>query len=346
MTFGPAFLFGALMACSSDPELERTRDALDAWERGVALLEEGDPASAQVAFSEAKSHRPEDALLLAWEGKAAADGGHLEVAVQLLDEALRMHPGLVEARYNRAAYLARLGKPVDSARELKRALSDGARPARDVLQDPDFKPFLEHAAFDFLPVDALSVAVEYPTETVFWGSECEILFRVGGADEVEPIGVTAEVGSGPIALRYVVEDTVLSTDGPIRDLRWTYKVVGAGTVNLGPFHVWVGNRKTMVKAIQFETLAPPDKVAPTPEVHVLSTPRELLARMEPPSVRLSPTGLLVVTEPGDHVQVENNPPYVRYEIREKSQVKWILYQYPQAIHATVKRRGKVVYEGP
>ena len=79
-----------LLACvqRGDPELERVRQALEAWEDGVAAMEGGDSEGARIAFQDARRHQPDDPLLVAWEARATAAGGDLVAAVELLDLSL------------------------------------------------------------------------------------------------------------------------------------------------------------------------------------------------------------------------------------------------------------------
>ncbi|MBW1877031.1 MAG: hypothetical protein JRI25_00095 [Deltaproteobacteria bacterium] len=337
-----------------DPDLVAFHDALEAWERGVTQLESGDPEAARSAFQEAQSHRPEDALLAAWEAKAAADAGELEVAASLLDRALVLSPGFAEARYNRAAYWARLGRPTDEvAREVRQAVQDGARRSREVLQDPDFQDLLDDPSFDFLPSQSLTIVVEAPQSTVFWGSEFGIRFRLVGAEST-PIAVTAERIEGPVELLSVVDDSRLSTQGTVRDLTWTFRVVGAGPIHFGPFHAWVGERRSTVEEVWIDAAAPAGKEIPPERERLVDfrTPMEVAGRAEIPSARVVDGELLVGFAPGDRVVIEPKPaaPPVQYEQRYRSKAKWTLLRYPGVepgeVKVTVQRGGRTVYEGP
>ena len=86
---------------------------------------------------------------MAWHARALAADGQLEPAVELLERVLRVHARFAEARYNRAAYLARLGRLDEAGPELARALADGAARSRQAMVDPDFAPHLDHPAFAF-----------------------------------------------------------------------------------------------------------------------------------------------------------------------------------------------------
>ena len=207
--------------------------ALDAWRQGAERLEQGDHAGAREAFRKGLAQREDDTLLLAWDARAAAVGGDLDGAIRQSRRVLKGDPDFAQVRYNLAAYLARTGALDEAGAELRVALELGARPSRDVLQDPDFQPHLRHPAFAFLPVAGLVVAVEHPSGPVFWGSQAIITLRISGVGG-HPVMVDAPTATGPIELVGVVEDRIRSTDGYAVDLRWRFKVLGAGWGDLGP----------------------------------------------------------------------------------------------------------------
>src|SRR5690606_6659298 len=133
----------ALLACERpDPELVQQKRALNAWRDGKEHLEQGEAAEAAADFEKALEERPGDPLLQAWLAQALAEQGELDRAIAVLDGVLAEHPDFAEARYNRASYLARSGDPEAAAADLRRALDDGARQPRDVLEDPDFQRYL------------------------------------------------------------------------------------------------------------------------------------------------------------------------------------------------------------
>lgn len=335
----------------ADPQLVAVRDAIAAWQQGVDALKAGDPKAAQAHFEAARALRPGDPLLEAWEAKALADRGDLEGAIGLLDDALSHSPNLAEARYNRAAYAARLGRPEEQvAEDLERALADGARSPRDVLQDPDFAPILGHPAFDFLPSHALTVGVEAPESTVFWGTEFSVRFRVAGAGD-DPLALTAEQAKGPVTPLSVVDDANPSTEGTFRDLTYSFRVVGAGEATFGPFHAWAGDRRTTLNPVKVMTAAPKGKTPPssTPPIDFL-TPREILGRADVPSARVVDGDLIVACLPGDKVVLDPKPSAapIHYEQRDRGRTEFEVWRYPEVapntVHVKVARAGQAVYD--
>lgn len=327
-----------------DPELAARARALEAWRDGSARLEAGDVTGARDRLSSALAERPTDPLLLAWSARAAAADGDLPTALALLDEALAIDPAFAVARYNRAAYAARAGEPEVAARDLARALADGAARPREVLEDPDFAPWLGHEAFGFLPASPLQVALEAPSGTLWWGTEFAVRLRVSGAHDL-PLAVTAEAVEGPIALLRVVEETSPSTAGPMRDLVWTWRVAGAGAVRVGPLHIGSGARRATAGEVLLEAAAPAgaDEAADAPRD--LATPRELAGAHEVPAAWWVGEELRVLVGPDDRVVVSPAPdPPVRYELREAGRTRWRLERFPAAGARAVRveRAGEAV----
>ena len=164
-----------LLACGAvDPDLRAKREAVDAFERAKAQLEAGDAVGARRAFAALPEVHP---IVAAWEARAAARSGDIEGAVTTLGTLLEEHPTLGVARYNRAAYLARLGRLDEAGRDLQVAIELGAADVRQAMADADFAPHLEHPALRFLVANALIVAVEplrhRPSSAVRYGSRCD-----------------------------------------------------------------------------------------------------------------------------------------------------------------------------
>ncbi len=340
-----------LMGCSSaDPELVAQRQALDAWEAGQHALEDGDHSIALARFDEALQHQPDDPLLIAWKARAIAADGRPEEAAELLRPVVDRVPRFVEARYNRAAYLARTGELDEAGIELARAIDGGAARSRQAMVDPDFAPHLDHPAFAFLPDEMLIVALDAPSDALFWGSEAALRLRVIGAEGAPATVEPAEL-SGPLELVEVTEDVVESTEGLVRDLTWTFKVRGAGEVVLGPFEVESAGFTTTVRAARFPTNAPPGKSVPDglPALR-LQTPTELVGSLEAPGLRYDDGVVDVLVPNGARAQVSpaRGAP-VTYTLLERSKAVWTLERHrfsgdrPQV---TIRRGTEVLVEGP
>ncbi len=342
------FLIIALMGCDrADPELVEQRAALDAWRAGEDALQDA-PAQALQHFADSLEARPGDPVLLAWAARAAARSGDLDGARVLLDEALLVTPDFAHARYNRAAYAARQGDLTAAGADLEIALAQGAALPRDVLDDPDFAAHLGDPALSFLPVEPLQIVVEAPQTTVFWGSEFAVRFRVAGAYDL-PLSVTAERSSGPVSLVRAVEDVSMSTAGPMRDLTWTWRVLGEGTIDFGPFHTWSSARRTRVEGVQVVAASPPGRAHADPGFVDFATPGELAVGRQAPDAWAVDGELRVLYQPGQTVTLSPEPPTapIRYELRNGSETVWTLDRWPTMelpVGVQVHRAGTLIVE--
>ena len=108
---------------------------------GTSALESGDYDRAIEAFAEAHRARPNDILLEAWRAKAFAEAGQTQEAVSLLDRVIAARPSFLEARYNRAAYRARMGDFEGAAVDLTSLLAaDRIRRSRYTAMPTSSKP--------------------------------------------------------------------------------------------------------------------------------------------------------------------------------------------------------------
>ncbi|MEZ4235991.1 MAG: hypothetical protein R3F59_07465 [Myxococcota bacterium] len=268
---------------------------------------------------------------------------------------LAVAPTFAEARYNRAAYrLRQAGPAVDdatlaaAAEDLRLALSDGEHlAARAVLEDPDFAAVLDRPAFAFLPHRELSVSLEAPPATAFWGAEVDLRLRLQG-EVSEPVTVDAARAEGPLELVSVVEDAVEIDGEPALALQWTWRVVGAGPVAIGPLTVHAGGQEATAEAIAVEASAPPDRTAPSRAL-TLALPSTLFAAVPMHRARAVDGALVVHGRPGDRVELEPpGEPAARYERREAGVATEIAWRWPSATPSKVTVRdgsGALVFSG-
>jgi hypothetical protein len=343
----------ALMACrTTDPELDSRRTALDAWQEGVAALDRKDPAAATAAFDRALAARPDDALLMAWKAKAAADAGDLDEAVLQVSLALAEDETLAAARYDRAAWRARKGDVDAAAKDLADAIASGViRTPRDILDDPDFATALQDPAFAaVVPPDPLRVSIHGPDGAVFLGSDVDIALTVLGSGPGTPIAVAPEAATGPLRLSLAVEDQVQSLEGPARVITWRFVVLGAGSVDVGPFHVDAGPRSASAPKLHVDAMAPPDRPGVASMPLPFTTPGEIANRRDIPSAHWSSLrGLVVLSGPNDQVDVAPPPAGdpIRYEGRDGGARVWVGLVWPTAepgAKVKVTRQGQTLLE--
>lgn len=314
-------LIALLVGCGrEDPDLVAQRDAIAAWRAGTEALEAGRPDDARARFAEARSIRPRDGLLHAWEARAAAAQGRLDEAEALLREGLDLAPELYEARYQLAALLARTGRPAEAAPELQRALAGGVSSPREARADPDFATALEHPAFAFLPAAPVEAALDLPDGAVFWGSQASVGLVVDGTSSV----ALTLVADGPVELVSAVAD--ITGTGPLTHhaLGWTLMAMGAGPVAVGPGEiVGAGAARVAVPAGGFEIVAPPDKPVAPPRKVPLATPTSVAGDLETPGVAAGPGSLVVRYAPTHRVAVVPEPSRPeRFDQRRDGRTEW------------------------
>jgi len=316
-----------LLGCGSgsvDPDLTAKREALEAFASAKAELERGDAAAARQAFAAVPEVHP---IVRAWEAHAAAEAGDATGAVAILDEVVAEHPELGIARYNRAAYLARLGQAQRAADELAVAIELGVVDVREAMADPDFSRRLDHPAFAFLVANALVVAVESPPASTFLGSEVRLTLRITGAGEL-PIEVESPSAKGPVTLVKHVESVTDPIEGPGRTLTWAWRVEGAGEIVLDPLVVTAGPLSTETSGARVEAAAPPERGDPTDRPVTFPVASAIGADLEVGQARWVEGRLQVKVAGSERLAREPaGPAPRRYTFREGGVTRWVVEEH-------------------
>jgi hypothetical protein len=335
-----------------DPDLITRRRALDAWEEGKAALELGRAGAARAHFEAALEARPGDPLLEAWRARAEAATGDLDTAIATLDVVLRKRPAFAEARYNRAAYLARAGRLDEAGPELERALAAGGFEARAVLDDPDFQPHLDHPALSFLPAAPVEVALKGPGGSTFLNSEAEVRLEVVGRDLAD-LQVEAPPVRGPFRLgRVDVHRTLAEVGDDQVVVTWGLLATGAGEARVGPVTVRAGARSAQADSVVVQALAPPDHATPEPRPFRLSTPGQMAASAPGagPAAWRHGTSLRVRQPVDVKMQVDGLPDdpvrWQRFDGRTLAYTLWTWDPAPTGATVRLSRQGRVLREGP
>lgn len=339
-------IWWSLLACGlGDPELESASAALAAWEAGNGAMEQGRPAEALQAFRRARESRPDDLVLAAWEAEALAQTGDPAAAAEQMLHILQVRNNFPEGRYHLAGWLVKLGRHREASEQLKRAIDQGGYSVRDVADDPAFSEIVGHPDYPFIPPSPLTVAVDGPGAAMFWGSELSLRFRVLGAGH-PPIRVEAPPVQAPLQLLSVMEDDGLAADGPLRDVTWTWRVVGAADTLVGPVQVVAGPRRTTLDAISLVTTAPPGKAATMLPLE-LALPSVKAGDHQPPAAWTDAGRFYVLSRPQDKVELSPVIPTIRYEHRTLSKVDWLMVSGAlddRAVSVKIQDAGSVLLE--
>ncbi|MFK7929578.1 MAG: tetratricopeptide repeat protein [Myxococcota bacterium] len=351
------WVLATLLACSGqaegDPALNARKKALDAWERGAAHLDAGAHEQAAGAFGEALSHRPADPVLLSWRARAEAASGRLDAAVLTLDEALAIAPDFREARYNRAAYLARDGQVERAAEALARAVQEGMVDPRTVLGDPDFVPHLGHPSLAFLPSAPLDVTLKGPGGAVFVGSDAVIRLTVQGP-RLGGVSVSGPPSRGPFHLARVEERLEGSESGEqVLTLTWTLRALGPGSLSVGPLTLSDSGRSAQSDVLAVVGVAPEDHPMAVPEEVQWALPSTWVqqAPAPPPAAIAWRDAESVWVRAPASAKVEgpdgSRPDLRALRLRDRDE-QWALYRWSMAADGAVFRvssGGQTLFEG-
>lgn len=332
-----------LLACTQ-PE-PSVKQSLDLFSQGRTHLEAGRPAKAAQSFSEASAVDPESAELWIWQAKALAEQGELEAAIDALDRAVTLRPGLVEGWYNRACYKARAGDLDGATQDLQQALRSPELDRIQVAQDPDLAPLRadpRNAAW--IPLPKLVVQATVPTEPAFLGAEIELSVTLedGGQQGWQLRGGPESPLLQPVQW---LEETSAASPGQ-RRLRLRYRVQGGGAAQLGPWTVRAGGLESRVETDPVRLLAPSSHHAPEqPWPGSLAAPSELLAD-EAGARRLEGPWVVVSMQPGDRV-VWDGDQGVELELRQDGvlQAVGILAQLPEGSPVSLYRGQAELWTG-
>jgi hypothetical protein len=333
-----------LLACSQpEPPIKAS---LDLYAQGLESLEAGEASRAAGEFERARGLVPESGELLLWQAKALADSGDLAGSITLLDQAVKMHPGMVEAWYNRACYKARAGDLAGASVDLQQALRSPELDRLVVAQDPDLALLrADPANADWIPMPSLGLSLKVPTEPAFLGSEIELVIGVEQGAE-EGLSLSTSEPMSPL-LRPVTWIEERSGEQPgQRKLRLRLEVLGGGEALVGPFVVSARGVEEGLAPQAVSLLAPQSHSPPTVSwTGPFEAPSQLL-RSELSAERLQADWVLVSFSPGDRVEWAATE-VVRLELREDGvlQALGALGRLPAGETVSIHQGQKVVWEG-
>jgi hypothetical protein len=333
-----------LLACSQPEPPIKT--SLDLYAQGLESLEAGEPSRAAAEFERARALVPQSGELLLWQAKALADSGDLSGGISLLDQAVKMHPGMVEGWYNRACYKARAGDLAGAGADLQQALRSPELDRLVVAQDPDLALLrADPANADWIPMPSLGLSLKVPAEPAFLGSEIELVIGVEQGAE-DGLSLSTSALMSPL-LRPVAWIEERSGEQPgQRKLRLRLEVLGGGEAQVGPYVVSARGVEERLAAQAVTLLAPQSHSPPTASwTGPLEAPSQNLG-VGRSAERLKDDWVLVSFTPGDRVEWTALD-VVRMELREDGvlQSLGLMGRLPAGETVSIYQGQKVVWEG-
>lgn len=307
-----------LLACT-DPALEPLQQSLSAYEKGKTALAAGHHAEAQTQFDAALQKDPQSNALVLWKAKAYADAGDWGQADAVITQLIQQHPQLGIAWYNRAAWRARAGHPVEAAQDLGKALELGASTPLRAAADPDFMPYLSHPAFaTVLPPAPVVAKIQGPEGAVFVGSRFDITFTIRSLPEI-PISIHRQ-GSDPGCLKLlkVIEDHKEVQGELLYTIRATLEAVQGCSVALGPWAVAAAQAQTVLPTVQIQVEQPASMPTPAPPPP-LATLLPLLGGLKKDQPQPDAEGVAVRVDMGRSLSAGGRRPDVALELRMDGQ---------------------------
>lgn len=293
-----------LLACGpapSVPALDPVGVAVREAEAGEVALADGDARTARTRFAAARAARPDDALLAAWEARAAAQLGALDEALALLDDALAAAPRFGEGVALRACLRARAGDRDGAAADVLRALELGPWTPFQARRDPDLAGLWDHPDLQHLPAAPLVARLEVPDRLAFLGTRVPVRLEIDGTAS-GVVGVEDDGSPQPAVLARVVETRGHTPDGDARtELVYDLAVTGPGGLRVGPLVVHERRWRALVPAREVPTEAPDDRAARRAPLD-LRTPSSLLGGRVPPAAWRDGEGTWVAVPPGGRVR--------------------------------------------
>ena len=313
-----------LMACS-DPDFGHVGRALEAYDRGIVSMRQGNPAAAASAFSEAIALDPKRPILRSWEAKALIDAGQDERALSRLNDGLSRFPANPRMRHQRAALLARGGSLSESAKDLRWLYAHDAAHPILIGEDPDFVALKTDSAYAELVPDArvdASVAGEVGSVLVgdIYSIEFSITSRAGIPIQITNQGQSIEW----LGLQRIVEDVTSNTElWTQRRVRMEYRALEPGRVVAGPWLVEVADSRALTEQLVVEAVAIPGQKEVGSSRHVtFGVPSTRWKASDLPLFITDNDGDWAVFDSGMALSAHTAKRGPRMEYRENGQPRW------------------------
>ncbi len=339
------FLF---MACT-DPDFGHLGASLEAYERGVLAMEQGDATMAVESFTEAIAHDPTRPSLRSWEARAYMKAGLPDRAVASLNRGLERFPDDAAMRYQRAAIFVKKGNIEGAVQDLRWLYANEKVHPVEVGEDPDFLALRVDPLYaDLVPASYVQASVHSQQSSVLVGDvytvEFTITSRTGSPISLRNQGETLDV----FALRRVVEDVVERGDvWTKRNLLVEFKALSAGQIAVGPWFVQSGKDGSLTERLVVDIVGIPGREVSTDDntmsmvVPSSRWGREPTADFTEQSDGLwAVMGAEMVVAP---VQARLGP---RMEYRESGQPRWSVEMVDPAQESSLRSGGAQVKRWP
>lgn len=248
-------LLGACIAggCGTDPEIQRSRKALRAWDE--AERAEAAPTRT-LALEEALAHDPASLALRRSLARELGSAGAYAEAVSTLDAVIPDPPTTAHklVLWDRAALHARAGDLEPAARDVALCIQLGVDP-RALAADPAFGVLMAHQdTAHLLPKPTVRVDGPPPPEKVLAGESWRRTVRIAAPGQAVRLAPVAPFPPG-LVLAEVVED-ILSTDAyhSARELRFEWRPEVPGSLHIPAVAVTVGDQSAALAPVSLEVV--------------------------------------------------------------------------------------------
>ena len=333
-----------LIGCT-DPDFGQVGQALEAYDRGMLSIQQGDSASAADAFAEAIRLDPSRSVLRIWEVEALRRAGESGRAISRLNEGLSRFPADAAMRYQRAALLAQSGNLAGSAADLRWLYAHDAAHPILVGEDANFLPLKTDPLYSELVPDALvDASVKGENGSVLVGDtyalEFEITSRTGVPIHLDNKGEQLE----PLVLQRIVEDVVSKDEIWTRRLvRAEYRAAHAGRIAAGPWLVKAGSGRALTERLVVDVVSlPGQRDLDTPKAITIQVPSTRWQADRLPLFSGDVDGDWAVFSSGMVLSPESAKRGPRMEYREEGQPLWSAHLIHGEVGVEVRQNGASV----
>jgi hypothetical protein len=279
-----------LLACS-EPEPSRVAPAPVSEERALSAYDQAmeerrgeDWEGALTSLLLAIDRDPESPSLWLWLSQTHLDAGQEDLALGVLDEAVRLFPDNATCLYNRAALRARAGEIGGAADDLKRLKALGQLDPLETGADPDFVDLRDDPVFAELVepprIQALAAGEE---GAVLLGEPWELEIKLS----VPSKGTLELSWEGPrsplLQLESVIEQELRDTARErTLELRVRWRATRPGVGSVGPWTLRHGQAEARVEAMPIEvaSLGPWEDRGSPDQLASIPTPRSLIESVD------------------------------------------------------------------